>query len=162
MASPCKRPPPFLAREFQASVDAYSRPYGEALIHIIITAHIYLVLFPVPSGFPQNLVGSFVNSTALNFSWNEPLLSQQNGDIVGYRYTYYITSSLVEVDASEQTNTTVDTAIILAGLEKFTVYNFTVRAFTVNGTGPGISDAVRTDSDSKQNFHCCWILLLQP
>ena len=50
---------------------------------------------------------------------------------------------------SKKDGVTEATSLVLTELEKYTEYNITVHANTINGSGPGVSTVVRTDSESK-------------
>ena len=69
--------------------------------------------------------------------------------IQNYTYMYFISSSLVEIVDNSTNGVTEATSLVLTELEKYTEYNITVQANTINGSGPGVSIVVRTDSDSK-------------
>ena len=98
----------------------------------------------VPSASPQGIGGQFINSTALNITWQPPMPGDQNGIIRGYN---------VSVNASGDATDlfTEDTSIVLVDLEKFTYYNVSVGARTVNGTGPLSFTVIQTDSDGKSS-----------
>ena len=77
-------------------------------------------------------------------SWEPPLAAERNGIIISYTVTY--TSSSASTEMSEVTS---NTGTILEGLNIFDVYNVTVRANTISGSGPLAYTVERTSSDSK-------------
>ncbi|KAK1890799.1 Neogenin, partial [Dissostichus eleginoides] len=90
-------------------------------------------LSDVPSAPPQNLTLEVQNSKSIMLRWNPPPLSDQNGEITGYKIRYRKGSR-----RSEAAETTGGTQLnkIIDGLERGTEYSFRVSAITVNGTGP--------------------------
>ena len=110
----------------------------------LVVLLLFYILSQVPSGPPQNLTGSFINSTALNFSWEPPCLEDRNGMIRNYTYTYFISKEIMN-----KSDVTEATSFVLTGLEEYTEYNITVQANTINGSGPGVSTVVWTELDSK-------------
>ena len=97
-----------------------------------------------PSEPPQNINGTFINSTSIQVSWTPPPISSHNGIIRHYIIRY----SEVNDDSSVQTMNTSDRSIEIGGLGKFTEYEVNVSAVTVR-EGPFNSIVVRTDSDGK-------------
>ena len=77
-------------------------------------------------------------------SWEPPLPAERNGIIISYTVTY--ASSGTSAEMSEVTS---NTGTILEGLNIFEVYNVTVSATTINGSGPLAYTVERTSSDSK-------------
>ncbi|XP_063737566.1 neogenin 1a [Eleginops maclovinus] len=90
-------------------------------------------LSDVPSAPPQNLTLEVQNSKSIMLRWQPPPLSDQNGEITGYKIRYRKGSR-----RSEAAETTGGTQLnkIIDGLERGTEYSFRVSAITVNGTGP--------------------------
>ena len=104
-----------------------------------------------PSEPPQNISGTFINSTSIRVSWTPPPISSHNGMIRHYIIRY----SEANDDSSIQTMNTSDLSIEIGGLGKFTEYEVSVSAVTVR-EGPFNSIVVRTDSDGK--WCCClWL-----
>ena len=64
----------------------------------------------------------------------------QNGIIRGYNISVNTSGDATDLF-------TEDTSIVLVDLEKFTYYNISVGATTVNGTGPLSFTVIQTDSD---------------
>lgn len=97
----------------------------------------------------------YVDSTSVTVTWAAPLVSRQNGQILGYRVLFSETkgtpsssdpwSVMAVVPASEMTYTA-------RGLRKWMFYNVQVLAYTAKGDGP-FSDVVlvQTAEDGKIN-----------
>ena len=98
----------------------------------------------VPSGPPLNIVAVNTSSTSLWVTWEPPQATERNGIIISYTVTY--TSSGASAEMSEATS---NTEISLEGLNIFQLYNVTVSANTINGSGPLTYTIERTSSDSK-------------
>lgn len=74
-----------------------------------------------------------------------------NGILLGYNVTY---KKAGETSANEQYINTTLNLTVLRGLEKFTVYEVTVSAFTKVGRGPAGNIKASTDQDGKfQTIH---------
>lgn len=95
----------------------------------------------------------YVDSTSVTVTWGAPLVSTQNGQILGYRVLFSETkvaqsssdpwSVMAAVPASEMIYTA-------RGLRKWMFYNVQVLAYTAKGDGP-LSDVVlvQTAEDGK-------------
>lgn len=103
--------------------------------------------FIAPSGIPINLSGVNTSSTSLLISWQPLEVDDQNGIILGYNVTYFSN------DDDSVMTVTSDTMISITGLSVYTVYNVSVAAYTVVGTGPSDSITVRTDSTGELVVH---------
>ena len=88
----------------------------------------------VPSGAPQLLEATFVQSTEVSLNWREVPCVQQNGPITGYVVRYYATCG-PDRDV-QKTKSVVTTGSIIDGLTPNTEYAFQVAAVNANGTGP--------------------------
>ena len=88
----------------------------------------------VPSGTPQSLEATFVQSTEVSLNWREVPCVQQNGPITGYVVRYYATCG--HGRDVQQTKSVVTTGSIIDGLTPNTEYAFQVAAVNTNGTGP--------------------------
>ena len=85
--------------------------------------------FIVPSGWPNSLQVSLVNSTANNLTWNEVNCSQRNGLITGYTVMISNSSITYNLNSTER-------YIIVNDLVFGTVYNISVAAVNSIGRGP--------------------------
>ena len=111
----------------------------------------YFHFYQEPTGEPQNLATSVLNSTAIRLTWEKIADADRNGDVRWYPVKYakveddgqtIIASTWM--DASEATSLTKD----IGDLEFYTFYAFQVAGRTAPGIGPytGI-EIVRTDED---------------
>ena len=96
----------------------------------------------VPSGAPLDVEIQSVLSTSVVASWRNPSLDKQNGDI--FAYTVLITSEKGNMKWTVNSTATYLSSIVLSPLEPFTVYNLTVSAVNINGSGPYSSPLVFT------------------
>lgn len=97
-----------------------------------------------PSEPPQNVSGTFINSTSIRVTWAPPPISSHNGIIRHYIIRY----SPVNNPSDVQTLNTSGLSIEIGGLERYTEYEVRVSAVTVE-EGLADFDVVRTDSDGK-------------
>ena len=99
----------------------------------------------VPSSAPTSLSSSVLNPTTVLLTWSPPLTADQNGLITAY--TVVITNS----DNSEQdVYVTNNTTLIVASLNPYTTYQYTVAANTTVGSGPySVQLAFQTVEDSE-------------
>lgn len=97
-----------------------------------------------PSEPPQNVSGTFINSTSIIVTWAPPPVSSHNGIIRHYIIRY----SLVTDSSDVQSVNTSELSIMIGDLERYTEYMVSVSAVTVE---EGVSSLVivRTDSDGK-------------
>lgn len=107
----------------------------------------YLIFLTVPERAPLNVTAVSDTSTSIRLSWTPPDVLKQNGRIIGYQIRYALPfQSLAEpiIVPAPNTNMRID------GLEKYTIYNFSVSAGTAKGYGP-FSDweFLRTLNDSE-------------
>ncbi|XP_075065450.1 phosphatidylinositol phosphatase PTPRQ isoform X2 [Mixophyes fleayi] len=80
----------------------------------------------VPGSPPQNLVSTGVNATAISLEWSPP--AEPNGIITHYEIIY--TNSTIVLAQN-----TSSTSITLADLNPYTLYRYSVRAYTQFGHG---------------------------
>ena len=86
-------------------------------------------MYIAPSGWPNSLLVSAVNSTANRIEWNEINCSQRNGTITGYTVMISNSSITYNLNSTER-------YIILNDLVFGTVYNISVAAVNSVGRGP--------------------------
>lgn len=106
-------------------------------------------LHTAPTGAPQNLTGSSLNSNSIFISWNLPLPSERNGIILNY---------IVNVTETETnlkfSHIALSTSFTLFGLHPYYTYSITVTAVTVVSPGPATNPiSITTDEDSKRHNH---------
>ena len=105
--------------------------------------------FTAPTAPPSAFHVVVINSTAVEFQWELPLLEHRNGIIQGYKLFITPLNQNEEeiVIASNQT-----TEYIVSGLTPNTVYTCSILAYTV-GDGPrSVLLRVTTPDESKK---CC-------
>ena len=91
-----------------------------------------IILFPVPSDYPQNVSVVIVSSTEIAVSWNEVPAIGRNGIIIQYEVQY----ELLMILTGDLTLNTSNTSALLRDLQEYTEYNITIRAYTSVGPGP--------------------------
>ena len=105
----------------------------------------------VPASPPQNVTAMVESSTAIRVSWEEVPAIDRNGEITEYEVQY----EPLETFGGQISTSTVNTSMLsinLTGLQEFTDYNISVRAYTSAGPGPySIGVVERTDTDGKNN-----------
>ncbi len=87
-----------------------------------------------PSAPPQNVSATPQSSTAVLVSWEPPPRRNQNGNITSYRLNF--TSDEEFANGGSLDVNTLDTMIVIDGLEAFVEYDFVVAAVTSEGIGP--------------------------
>ena len=99
----------------------------------------------VPDQAPQNVLAFNTSSTSINVTWQPVAVGHVRGILLGYRLVYQHLNEEVNVTVSHQS-----TRQQIVGLKKFTVYSFSIAAFTSKGTGP-FSNSIdcSTDEDSE-------------
>ncbi|XP_022784712.1 protein sidekick-1-like isoform X2 [Stylophora pistillata] len=98
----------------------------------------------VPSLAPANLRAHNTSSTSLQVAWEPLPVSEINGILLGYKVTYKKRGVIFALEQS--VNTTLNFTILIA-LDKFTVYDVNVSAFTRVGNGPEANVTISTDQD---------------
>ena len=108
----------------------------------------YTFHYVVPSLSPQNVSSYNTSSTSLHVSWHEVPHGFVHGILLGY-HVLYREATGVRNYSVVSTSATVKVKE-LQGLEKFTIYEITVLAFTRIGNGVNSTVIfVSTDEDSK-------------
>lgn len=101
----------------------------------------------MPSLAPVNLRAHNTSSTSILVFW-EPLPNDHvNGILLGYKVTY---KKHGQIHARKQNISTMLNFTILSGLDKFTIYDVNVSAFTRVGNGPESNVTTSTDQDGKK------------
>ena len=109
------------------------------VVNIKVYRNLCCGLFPhtVPSSSPLFFSSSMVTSTSFRVTWQPPSPQDHNGIITYYRLHVEnqrsLTSRFITVQPSSIPYT-------VRNVSPFTVYNWSVAAATVNGTGPYSSD----------------------
>ncbi|XP_037546465.1 protein sidekick-1 [Nematolebias whitei] len=89
----------------------------------------------VPSGAPVNVTAEAVSSSRIMLTWSTLPLAQRNGVILGYKVLY----SEKDVEGPPKVKVVEgqgSLALLLSGLQKYTVYVLQVLAYTQLGDGP--------------------------
>ncbi|UYV77069.1 SDK2 [Cordylochernes scorpioides] len=85
----------------------------------------------VPNGEPQQIRAEAMGPTEIRVSWQPPPVSQQNGDVMGYKVFYWGNGS-EEMEALPASTT----SFLLSDLIPWTTYSMQVLAFNAAGDGP--------------------------
>ena len=123
------------------------------LFHYIST--MFFHLFIEPSGFPQNLTATTINSTAITVSWEEVLVIETNGIITHYNIIG-MPDATFSVPTVEEIVDNSTFSIQFNHLEEFVIYRFTISARTVIGFGPR-SPEESAQTDEAGNSIVCTI-----
>ena len=115
----------------------------------------------VPSGPPQNFQSSEVSSRSITFTWDPPLLEDQNGVITGYII------NVTEIEMEESFELFSDSESLTADFVRpFSSYLFKIAGQTAVGTGT-FSDpiTIMTLEDGRNSLYLVglenFILLLR-
>ncbi|XP_002738152.2 angiopoietin-1 receptor-like [Saccoglossus kowalevskii] len=92
-----------------------------------------------PSGPPQNLIVSHATRDSITYEWQPPILSEQNGIITRYEYTFRNANG-----GSRTMRYTSDTTVTMNNLVPNTPYSFKVKAFTTVGGGPDSDELIKS------------------
>jgi hypothetical protein len=97
--------------------------------------HVLIQLPPdVPTGYPQNIYAIPSDPTTLHLYWSPPPPDEQNGDLMQYGVKI---TGVEEGEATQYYNTSGPiTSFVVHNLHPFSVYQYTVTAFTTVGSGP--------------------------
>ncbi len=107
-------------------------------------------MYAVPSSSPNNVQTMTLSSSEIRVMWEEVDLIDQNGIITRYEVTYNR-----EVNVGNQSNFTDGNTLntTITGLDEFTEYNISVRAYTIVGPGP-YSRAGREETNEDGIISC--------
>ena len=103
----------------------------------------------MPSQAPVNLRAHNTSSTSLFVTWEPVPNDHVNGILLGFKLFY---KKYGPNNASTQNATTTMNFTVLTGLEKFTIYEVKVLAFTRLGDGPEAAVAATTDEDGERKI----------
>uniref|UniRef100_A0A8D9FE64 Protein sidekick n=1 Tax=Cacopsylla melanoneura TaxID=428564 RepID=A0A8D9FE64_9HEMI len=95
----------------------------------------------VPTGEPQRVEAASISPTEVRLKWAPPSQVQQNGDLLGYKIFYLVTSSVNEVPSEDlveelEVVPASYTSHSLVFLDKYTEYRIQILAFNPAGDGP--------------------------
>ena len=107
-----------------------------------------IIFYIVPTGAPQNVSASPINSTAIIITWQLPLFEDRNGNITGY--------SIIVTDTISNTSTTHyrnEIFAVIVSLHPYYEYVVQIAAETGVGRGPyGGAVTTQTMEDGKQRI----------
>lgn len=105
-----------------------------------------------PGSPPINFTAIEIGPFSALFSWSPP--ANPNGEIISYTLTY----NLSGLSMTAVANTTQDRYLV-TGLDAYTIYEVTMFASTIAGSGPATASIVlRTDMSSKYKINAAYIL----
>ena len=114
---------------------------------ILANSVCFSILVAAPSGSPLNFSIEATAPRTLYFSWEPPVLEQQNGVIIGYVVNIISEDNGMMFQIYSDSNTTNISATLFT---PYTVYRCTVAATTVPGTGPYSNEVlILTPEDGK-------------
>ena len=136
------------------STDRYPRIFSRQMEAIVyITLHVFLYLVPTK---PPDNIRKTIFETFVEIQWDRVPEDSRNGEILGYRITYYQAGN-----KTYQTNETKPhdfLSIQLKSLGNFSKYHFKILAYTRAGDGKVGNISFTTSEASKyrhRNFPCC-------
>ena len=92
-----------------------------------------IIIFLVPSGFPQSFTEIVDSSRSIAFNWQAPPVSEQNGIIISY--TINVTETRSSYGLQQMVHRS-QTSITVTSLLPFTTYSCSIAASTSVGIGP--------------------------
>ena len=107
-----------------------------------------------PAKPPQNVTGRNTSSTSIQVSWREVPPKDQNGPITAYIVDYKAVEGRFTDDERKEkiVESSSGTSAVLKSLDKFVLYNISVRAKNAKGDGPRSNGIlVRTAEDGKHS-----------
>ena len=93
-----------------------------------LTTAVVITTDPDTSSPPTNFTATAVNSTAIKLTWGYP--QTPRGLIAGYQIMHNTSLSFSPVNITISTNDSSQQSYMFSGLIPFTVYSFTVRAYS--------------------------------
>ena len=124
----------------------------EAIVYI--TLHVFLYLVPTE---PPDNIDADILETLVKISWDPVPEKSHNGEILGYRITYYQEGNKTETEKTELKPPDFF-SVLLKSLGKFSKYHFKILAYTSAGDGKVGNISFTTSDDSKyqhRNSPCC-------
>lgn len=110
----------------------------------------------VPDSSPA-LTAQAMSSTSIIAHWSEIPFIHQNGIITTYEVFYEPLDSYDGQLEGRILNVTT-LSIVLTGLEEFTEYNISVRAYTVEGAGPYIDNVIIQTFQDSMDYLCMHVM----
>ena len=115
-------------------------------------------VYAVPSGYPSDLVVTAESPNSVVLEWSPVPEIDWNGVITVYEVVF--SQSSIEHLPQSGTLSASYRSTSVAPLQPFIPYNLTVRAFTINGTGPFNPTPILTTIDDTTGK--CFHLLIYP
>ena len=116
---------------------------------LMVTTDLLPTLVAAPSGPPLNISVEATTPRTLYFSWEPPLLEQQNGVISGYVVNIISEENGMVFQIYSNNNATNISATLFT---PYTVYRCTMASSTMPGTGPYSNEVlILTPEDGKHN-----------
>ena len=110
----------------------------------------------VPDSSPA-LTAQAMSSTSIIAHWSEIPFIHQNGIITTYEVFYEPLDSYDGQLEGRILNVTT-LSIVLTGVEEFTEYNISVRAYTVKGAGPYIDNVIIQTFQDSMDYLCMHVM----
>ena len=124
------------------STDRYPSIFSRQMEAIVyITLHVFLYLVPTK---PPDNIDATILETFVEIRWGEVPKGSRNGEILGYRITYY-----QEGNKTYQRSETKFFSVQLKSLGKFSQYHIEILAYTRAGDGKVGNISFKTSDDSK-------------
>jgi len=103
-----------------------------SLVPVCMPVSVYLWMFVVPTGAPQNFTAIGVSPTSVRLQWDPPAQKHRHGSIIFYEVVYHQRAQPLDDFASNSS----DLSTLIEGLQPNTDYSFQLRAYTSKGPGP--------------------------
>lgn len=100
--------------------------------------------YTAPTGEPQNVTGTTINSTSIRIQWSDVDCIEKNGEILAYNVTHRAIGYPQPSLSSEILPT--ERSLTLNQLIPHTNYSLIIAAWNVNGSGPSREVAVSTSA----------------
>ena len=114
--------------------------FCDHILFVFVILFCDLILLLAPAGPPLEFTAESTGPTMLVLSWSPPQATLRNGLIASYEY--------VCADIHSDPQLTDQVNVTIMGLTPFTSYSCSVKAATVNGTGPAANIIITTAEDS--------------
>ena len=127
------------------STDRYPSIFSRQMEAIVyITLHVFLYLVPTK---PPDNIDATILETFVKISWDKVPEESRNGEILGYRITYYQEGN--KTYQRSETKPHDFFSIHLKSLGKFSKYHIKILAYTRIGDGKVGNISFKTSDDSK-------------
>ncbi len=103
-----------------------------------------IIIYTAPTGEPQNVIGTVINSTSIRVQWSDVDCIERNGEILAYNVTYRSLGYSQSLLSSETLPT--ERSLFLNNLIPRTNYSLLIAARNINGSGPSRNVVVNTST----------------